>query len=252
MKFGIADYGMYVWYGQHFDYDERIAIAKRFGYDGLERLYPTSAEDAMMKAARLKRAGMGFATCNGPTPELTIKWSSALCADYIWAEVSNSTDQPLDHYIRVLKENTRIAGNYGVKVAVHNHLGSRIESQYEVEKFLNESPDTYLLFDVGHLGVAGGDVKYIADTYYDRIIAYHFKGWMSSDTPDAEDWQKRGYFCGLKQGNFFIDNEYVFKNAVKKGFDGWVMIEQDTHKRDPLLDLEENMNILQQWKKEVE
>ena len=252
MKLGIADYGMYVWYGAHFDYDERIDIAQRFGYDGLERLYPTSAEDAMMKAARLKRKGMGFATCNGPTPELSIKWSAALCADYIWAEVSNSTSQTMEHYIRVLKENVRIAANYGVKVAVHNHLGSRIESQEEVETFLNECPDTYLLFDVGHLGVAGGDVKYIADKYYDRIVAYHLKGWMSSDTPNAANWQQRGYFCGLKQGNFAIDNEYVFKKAVKNGFDGWVMIEQDSHKRDPLLDLEENMAVLQQWKKEVE
>ena len=58
-------------------------------------------------------------------------------------------------------------------------------------------------------------------------------------------------FCGLEQGNFFIDNEYVFKNAVKKGFDGWVMIEQDTHKRDPRLDLKENMDVLLKWKAEA-
>ena len=251
MKFGIADYGMLVWYGAHFDYDERIAMAKEFGYDGLERLYPTSAEDALMKAARLKRMGMDFATCNGPTPELTIKWSAALNAQYIWSEVRNGRDVDMATYLRTLKENTRIAANYGVKVVVHNHLGSRIESQEEVETFLEECPDTYLLFDVGHLGVAGGDVRAIADKYYDRILAYHFKGWTMSDTPNDPNWQKRGYFCGLAQGNFFVDNEYVFKNAVKKGFDGWVFIEQDTHKRDPRLDLPENMSILKKWMGEV-
>ena len=57
MKIGIADYGMFVWYGAHFDYEERIAMAKELGYLGLERLYPTSAEDALRKAAWLKRNG---------------------------------------------------------------------------------------------------------------------------------------------------------------------------------------------------
>jgi len=251
MKLGIADYGMLVWYGAHFDYDERIDIAREFGYDGLERLYPTSAEDALMKAARLKRKNMGFATCNGPTPELAIKWSAALGAEYVWAEIENSPMVPFDVYLRRLRENVRIAGQYGVKVAVHNHLGSRVESQQEVETVLQECPGAMLLFDTGHLAVAGGDVRCIADKYYDRIVAYHLKGWMRSDTPDAANWQQRGYFCGLKQGDFFIDNEYVFKNAVKRGFGGWVMVEQDTHKRDPKLDLAENRAILRAWQQEA-
>ncbi len=251
MKIGIADYGMYVWYGSHFDWDERIDIANKLGYDGLERLYCTTAEDALTKAAKLKRAGMGFATCEASNPELSIKWSAALGAKYVWAGIDNSRGTDFDTYIRRLRENTRIAGNYGVKVAVHNHLGLRIETEEEIERMLEACPDTMLLFDVGHLAVAGGDVKKIMDTYYDRIVAYHIKGWKQSDTPDAEKWQKRGYFCGLNQGDFFIDNEYIFKTALKRGFDGWIMIEQDTHKREPILDLKENMEILKKWESEV-
>ena len=248
MKIGIADYGMFVWYGAHFDYEERIAMAKELGYLGLERLYPTSAEDALRKAAWLKRNGMSFATCNGPTPELSIQWSAALGAEYVWAEVQGKT---LDNYIRQISEQARIAAKYGVKVAVHNHLGSLVESQAEIERVMKECPDVYLLFDTGHLGVAGGDVKYIADTYYDRIVAYHLKGWTWSDTPTAANWWERGYFTGLKQGNLDIDNEYVFKNACRRGFGGWVMIEQDTHKRDPRLDLSDNMAVLKGWQSEL-
>lgn len=247
-KIGVADYGMMVWYGKFYDYDERIANIRAIGYDGLERLHPNSAEDAINKAAKLKSLGMGFATCNAPNPELSIKWSSALGARYVWAELTNGS---FDEYLRRVREQTRVANRYGVEVAVHNHLGQPVEQQDQLEYMLKTCPDTKLLFDVGHLARAGGDVEYIATQYYDRIVAYHLKGWQSSDTPDAAEWYDRGYFCGLNQGDTFINNEFVYKNAVERGFDGWVHIEHDTHKRDPLLDLKDSFDVLKKWRSEV-
>ena len=46
-------------------------------------------------------------------------------------------------------------------------------------------------------------------------------------------------------------NEFVYKQAVKKGFDGWVFIEHDTHERDPLIDLKESYDILKKWRNEI-
>ena len=247
-KIGVADYGMYVWYGGFYDYDERLASVCRIGFDGLERLYPTSPEDALRKASELKKKGLSFATCNAQTPELSIRWTAALGGEYVWAEVQGYT---FEAYLRQVREQTKVAKKYGIEVAVHNHLGSKIETQEQLETMLVECPDTKLLFDTGHLAVAGGDVEYIAKKYYDRIVAYHLKGWQKSDTPDAEAWNQRGHFCGLAQGDFFINNEAVYKNAVKNGFNGWVFIEHDTHERDPLVDLEESFNVLKKWRKEV-
>ena len=247
-KYGVADYGMKVWYGNFYDYEERIMNVREIGFDGLERLYPYTAEDALAKAARLKSLGMGFATCNAPNPEWTIKWSAALGVKYIWCEIYQGE---FETYLRQVREQTRIANKYGVEVAVHNHMGQPCEKQEQLEIMLKECPDTKLLFDVGHLAVAGGDVEYIASTYYDRIVAYHFKNWQTSDTPDAAEWYNRGYFCGLNQGNTKINNEFVYKNALKRGFDGWFFIEHDTHKRDPLLDLKESREVLRKWKSEI-
>ena len=250
MKYGVADYGMLVWYGGHFDYEWRIDEISKIGFDGLERLYPTSAEDALRKAAYLKGRGMSFATCNVQgNPELSIKWSAALGAEYVWAEVQGG--RTLEDYLRQVSYQAEFAARYGVKVVVHNHLGQRIEKQEEIEKLLDTCPNVYLLFDVGHLAVAGGDVRYIAEKYYDRIVAYHFKGWQRSATPDAAQWWERGHFCGLGQGDFFVDNEWVLKNAVKRGFDGWVFIEHDTHERDAIVDLKESYDIMKRWTDEV-
>lgn len=248
MKFGVADFGIYVWYGGHYDYEERVRKVHEIGYDGLEKLTPDSPEDALRKVSLLKKLGMDFATCNVQTPENSIKWTAALGGDYVWGEPYGWTAEELK---RGLFEMTKAAKEYGVKVCVHNHLGSVFERQESLEDVLKECPDTYLLLDTGHLAVAGGDVCYMAEKYYDRICAYHLKGWQWSETPDAEKWQDRGYFCGIGQGDFAIDNEFVCKNALKNGFDGWIFLEHDTHKRDPYLDLKESYDILMKWRSEV-
>ena len=244
IKIGVADYGMRVWYGNFYDYDERINMVRELGFDGLERLYPDSAENALRKAAKLKKLGMSFATCNAPNAELSIKWTAALGGQYVWADVLGGS---FDAYLRQVHEMSRVCKQYGIDVVVHNHLGLTVETQEQVETFLQKCPDAKLLFDVGHLAVAGGDVRYIAEKYYDRIAAYHLKSWQTSDTPDAEFWQKRGHFFGLNQGDFFFDNEFVVKNAIKNGYDGWFFIEHDTHLQNPVIDLKESYAVLKKW-----
>lgn len=64
LKIGVADYGMSVWYGGLYDYEDRVRDIQALGFNGLERIYPTSSEDALDKAAWLRKNGMGFATCN--------------------------------------------------------------------------------------------------------------------------------------------------------------------------------------------
>lgn len=248
IKYGVADWGMFVWYGGRYDYAELIESVQKLGFDGIERLYPKSAEDALAKAAYLKKKNMSFATCGANDPELDIKWTSALERKYVWQNVFGGS---FDDSIRQLCEQTKVANRYGIDVAVHNHLGTAFETQEQVEEMLARCPDTKLLFDVGHLAVAGGDVEYIGKKYFDRIVAYHFKGWQTSDTPNDPVWNKRGHFCGLEQGDFFVNNEAVYKNAVKSGFDGWMFIEHDTHKRDPLIDLAESFDTLKRWRSEI-
>ena len=248
-KYGIADYGVLTWYGGFYDSADRVAIAKKAGFDGVERLYPHSADDLLAKAADLKKQGMSFATCEDKgNIEYSIKWTAALGGEYIWADVQKKT---FPDYFRQIQELSLVCKRYGIKAAVHNHMGSVIETQEQVEMLMRECPDVYLLLDTGHLAIAGGDVKYIAQTYYDRIAAYHLKNWQTSDTPDHEQWNRRGRFCGLFEGNFFIDNEWVFKNALKNGFQGWIHVEHDKHLREPVLDLAESLKVLKKWESEV-
>lgn len=259
MKYGLADYGLNVWFGAMYDYEERLRKVKELGFDGLERLYATSAEEAVTRGAFLKKNGLSFATVHAGDVEKSIKWTSALGGEYVWVNVmgQNGIGSPVpgytfDDYCRHIDEMSKVCASYGIDVVLHNHMGSKAETQEEVDEIMSRCKDLKLLFDVGHMALAGGDVRYIVEKYFDRIAAYHFKGRkINEKTPDHPDWDKCGRFCGLAQGDFFVDNEYVFKYAVKHGFDGWMFVEQDSHVNDPWIDLKENLEILKKWREEA-
>ena len=64
LKIGVADYGMFVWEGGLFDYEQRLRDIKAIGYDGLERLRPVSAVGRHKYRRYGQEAGHGL--CNLP------------------------------------------------------------------------------------------------------------------------------------------------------------------------------------------
>lgn len=237
MKFGVADYGMNVWYGGCYDTMQRLIDLKNIGYDGIERLEASSPSDAVAKAVEFKRLGMDFATVRGPSIETTIKWTAAFGKEYVWAQV---TGKDFDTFCRQVNEQVKAASALGVRVVLHNHLGTLVETEEELEAFLAKCPLCGLVFDTGHHAAAGGDPLGIVKRYYPRLVALHVKDWKKTgDVSPVHNpkWYDCGYFTGLGEGNIGQDNGAILKAAVKVGYDGWVFVEHDTHKQDPLVDL---------------
>ncbi len=238
MKIGVADYGMFVWEGGLFDYMERMKDLKNIGYQGIERLRPLSEADALNTVAQLKTLQMDFATVLAPTPEKSIQWTSALNKKYVWACV---TADNFDDFCRQVNVQAKACEKYNIQVALHNHLGSLVETQEQLDEFMTRCPKAGLLLDTGHLAVAGGDVVDTAERYYDRLVAVHLKCWVMTDFSN-DVWHKRGYFTGLdyvptEENAVYVPNKEVVALLKERNFDKWVMIEHDTHKQEPLKDL---------------
>lgn len=233
MKFGIADYGMNVWDGGAFDFEERCLSLKKIGYEGIERLTAISADDALHRASRMHKLGMDFGTCLAPNIELSIQWTAAFGKDYVWTAVSG---KDFDNFCRQVNIQSEACARWGVKVAIHNHMGSLVESQEELEEFLRRCPGCNLVLDTAHLAAVGGNPVEIVEKYTDRLQVIHLKDWLNLK-PDAANWFERGRFCGLGEGNIGLDNRKVMGALVKAGYDGWIFIEHDTHLQDPLKDL---------------
>lgn len=235
MQIGIADYGMSVWDGGSFDIEQRWRDILSIGYEGLERLEANEAAEAIFKAARANSMGIDFATVRGPSIEPTIKWTAAFRKGYVWTQVAG---KDFDAFCRQVNVQAAACQRWGINVALHNHLGTLVESQPELEEFLARCPDCKLVFDTGHLAAAGGDCVEIVHKYRDRFAAIHVKDWLVTNEEIGLDrWPERGRFCELGAGNIGLDNAAVVKGLLEIGYDGWIFVEHDTHLREPLEDL---------------
>jgi len=242
MKFGIADYGMNVWDGGLFDIEARLEGLKSIGFEGTERLVALSADDALHKAAIYRRMGMDFGLCLGPDPQSTLQWTCAFGKSYVWTQVSG---RDFDTFCRQVNHQCAIAARWGLRVGLHNHLGSLVESQALLETFLKNCPDCGLILDTAHLAAAGGDNLDIVKKYAGRLVAVHLKDWLLTNPEIGLDrWPQRGRFCELGGGNIGLNNADILNAIVRSGYDGWVFVEHDTHLQDPLKDLAISRNYI--------
>jgi sugar phosphate isomerase/epimerase len=244
-KVGVADYGLNVWDGACLDTERRLGELRAIGYDGLERLEGADTEDAMYKAARFRALGMDFATCRGPTPETGIRWTAAFGKRYVWTD-SAATD--FDVFCRQVNHQVEVCAGWGIRVGLHNHLGSVVESQQQLEAFMDACPDCGLVFDTAHLAAADGDPLEIVSKYRDRMVMVHVKDWFVTN-PEiglGDGWYNRGRFCELGAGNIGMDNAAVVKALIDGGYEGWICVEHDTHLRDPLADLAHSREYLRE------
>lgn len=248
MKFGVADYGMNVWHGGCFDIQTRLENLKDIGLDGTERLGFVDAADAIYKAALYKRLGMDFATaeCTSNNRGFNMDVTSALGKEYVWL-VPGDMGRNVDFDVFCRRANTYVeaAAKRGLKAALHNHLGCRIENQQELCDFMEKVPGAYLLLDTGHLHGAGGNNVEVIEKYFDRIAAVHFKDvFIKDESIGLDNWGARLRFCELGAGNSGFETAPVGEALKKRGYDGWVLIEHDTHLREPLEDLAHSAKVL--------
>lgn len=234
MKIGLAEYGFNQWDGGAFDSEQRWIDLKSIGYVGVERIVATSAEELLHKAALMRKHGFDFATVRGPNPELAIQWTAAVGKHYVWTEVFG---KDFDTFCRQVNIQAKACERWGIRVALHNHLGSLVETQDELLRFLKACPDCMLILDTAHLAAAkGGDPLAIVSEYPDRLQAIHLKDWIESDS-SAKVWHERGRFCELGAGNIGLDNAAVMRKIREVGYDDWIFVEHDTHLQEPLADL---------------
>jgi inosose dehydratase len=242
MKFGVADYGLNVWDGGVFDYEERWKELREIGYEGVERLTPATEADAVRRAALMHGMGMDFATVLAPTPELSIQWTAAFGKEYVWTAV---TGKDFDTFCRQVNLQAEACRRWGIHVVLHNHMGTLVETQEELETFLARCPGCQLILDTAHLAAVGGDPLEIVRKFPARLQAIHLKDWLSL-RPEAASWTERGRFCELGAGNIGLDNAAVMRALGEVGFDGWVFVEHDTHLQDPFIDLAISRHYLRQ------
>lgn len=120
---------------------------------------------------------------------------------------------------------------HGFEPTFHHHAGTFVEDPQEIERFLSEI-DLDITLDIGHLVLGGGDPVAAVTAWGHRINHVHLKdvdaqqlrGVLASGGGMAEVWSS-GAFVALGAGD--VPYAAVMDALVARGFDGWVVVEQD-------------------------
>lgn len=133
--------------------------------------------------------------------------------------------------LRTLDAATEVAGEHGLRMAVHPHLATVLERPDDVRRVLDGSA-AMLCLDTGHYTVGGGDPAALAREAANRIGYVHLK---DVDERLAEAVRagrlgflgavREGLFCPLGRGD--VDVAAAIRALVDAGYSGWMVLEQD-------------------------
>jgi inosose dehydratase len=134
--------------------------------------------------------------------------------------------------LRNLDALTDLAAQRGVRTVLHPHVGTMIENGEEVQRVL-EGSSTALCLDTGHLLIGGTDPAELTRQAPERVAHVHFKdvdstvaAQVQSGTLTYYEAVQRGMYRPLGTGD--VDVETIVTHLVRRGYDGWYVLEQDT------------------------
>jgi inosose dehydratase len=185
-----------------------------------ERQLGVAAEEAGAAAARFAQAGAHVLVL-------------AAVQDEGW-----STPRQLDRGgYRRLAEHARevqaIAGEHGVTVALHPHVGTLIETAEQIERALETLGDVGWCLDTGHLLIGGVDPVQFVREHGERVVHVHLKDVHAALAARVRDRSstlleatREGLFRPLGKGDARIAE--VLDALAAHDYNGWLVLEQDT------------------------
>lgn len=170
------------------------------------------------------------------------------CTVFIIAETSNAIhgnqDRPLsaaprladpDWYTfgRKLTEVAEHVQQAGMRMAYHHHLGTVVESQRDLDRFLaSTGPGVGLTLDTGHAALGGVDTLALIRMHPERIAHVHCKD-VRSEIFDRVRSESRSFLSGVLTGMFTVpgDGDLEFASVMQSlagvGYSGWIIVEAE-------------------------
>src|SRR6516165_3401837 len=140
----------------------------------------------------------------------------------------------------------------GMRLVFHNHVGTYVETEAETSRLLDETDDAFVgwCLDCGHLAYGGGDTVRTLARYGNRVSYVHIKDVdgkvLERSRAEHWDWAKalRSFiFAPLGLGIARVPD--VIEALSANGYDGWLVIEQDTTPVDPTENARKNRLYLE-------
>lgn len=129
----------------------------------------------------------------------------------------------------------RMLDELGLALAFHNHAGTGVETEGEIERLLSLTDPRWVGFcpDTGHLTYAGADAVAVVRRHASRVRHVHLKdvdprvlAEVRTERLSFLEALRRGIFC--PPGHGIVDLRGTLRVLDEAGYPGWLVAEQDT------------------------
>jgi inosose dehydratase len=170
------------------------------------------------------------------------------CGVFILAETSNAihsdqtsalsatprlAESAWDEFGRKLTDVADYLAAAGLRMAYHHHLGTVVESQQDLDRFLKSTgPSVGLTVDTGHAALGGVDTLALIRDHPLRVAHVHCKDIRSPVFKRVKS-EGKSFLSGVIGGMFTVpgdgDLEFagVMQALAKIGYAGWIIVEAE-------------------------
>lgn len=143
----------------------------------------------------------------------------------------NLTDAQWATYCKNVQRAADRVASHGLIGAFHPHVDCHVQTEEQIERLLTDT-DVQLCFDTGHHVYGGGEPIAFYKKHADRIPYIHIKDCdlAIKAKMDENKWSFAKAVTEdimVEPGNGSIDFAKLHDALVEKGYDGWVVVEQD-------------------------
>ena len=148
------------------------------------------------------------------------------------------THNEVKKYARKMTIFAEWCAEQGMPISYHHHMGAVIETEAELDSFIdNSGPALKLLYDTGHMAFAGGDILRVIDNHHSRISHVHTKDIRNNVIKKIDknnqsflDAVIKGVYKEHRDGNLNFDE--IVRKLAHYGYEGWFVVEAE---QDPII-----------------
>jgi inosose dehydratase len=185
--------------------------------------------------------------------------NAAIVVDAEWSPRIPLDDAGWDRLGRHYAEMADVADGHGLRLLIHPHVNTLVETAEDVERALAVTDASWVL-DTGHLLIGGVDPADFVRRHADRIGHVHLKDVSAPLAAKVRSGElslvqatQEGLFKPLGEGDAGIDE--VIRLLVEAGYERWLVLEQDVAitgsepavDGGPVLDVRKSIEFLSTW-----
>lgn len=133
-----------------------------------------------------------------------------------------------------------LALSRGLLLAYHPHVGTLVQNEDEIDVLMERTALVGLLWDSGHLALAGAEPKRVLERHAGRIVHVHLKN-VRKDVAKRVRSERCSFSQAVREGVFTVpgdggmDYAPILERLAEDDYRGWIVVEaeQDPEKAPP-------------------